>query len=112
MNELFYRYEFDKISMVPNIKLLKFETLKETPKGYWIIPFKYFRYPMNDEYRMRHKKWISKTSRKRYAYPTKEEALFNYQKRTEFYIKYLKRFLNNATTGLKIAETYDVNNDK
>lgn len=43
---------------------------KETPKGYWIG---FGSADLRSECR-----WVSKTSKKRYAYPTKEEALHGF----------------------------------
>lgn len=70
----FYRYILEDISsehiVDANMKLLEFDLVRETNKGYWI----------NNEVFL-HLKWISKTSRKRFAYPTKEEALVSFKAR-------------------------------
>lgn len=95
----FYRYEYREYASVdefgdyvspafpdPKIILEKYDLIKETPKGYWIgqffLPFQ------GDPF---FKKWVSKTATKRYAYPTKEEALTNLIKRTEKRQKILER---------------------
>ena len=49
-------------------------------------------------------RWVSKTAKKRYAYPTKEEALINYIKRTEKRIRILKANLGDCEYGLKLAK--------
>jgi hypothetical protein len=67
--------------------------VKETPKGYWIT----------DKYGI-FKKWISKTSRKRYAYPTKEEALKSYMIRKKIHIEILQKKLDIAKRGLELAK--------
>ena len=61
-----------QVKLFSNSRLVlsEYNLYKETPKGYWIG----YRYS---------KRWISKTGKKRYAYPTKKEALINYIKRTE-----------------------------
>ena len=60
-----YRYEYLVTDEEGTVELVCREYLvqKETPKGYWI------------SMSWSKKKWISKTARKRYAYPTKAEAL-------------------------------------
>ena len=114
----FYRYEartyaehdFDgelvspKIS-IPELQLMEFNLHKETPKGYWIgyghLSYGYWTGRPNLRSNSR---WVSKTARKRYAYPTKEEALQNYIKRTERRIKILKNQLYDCQFSLKNAK--------
>lgn len=60
----------------PKIILQTFTLVRETPKGYWIKP------PVLHVDAGKGAIWVSKTSRKRYAYPTKEEALSNLVIRT------------------------------
>ena len=54
------------------IVIYEYSLYSETPKGYWISywPDKKTKW-----------KWISKTSRKRFAYPTKAEALESFRQR-------------------------------
>jgi len=71
----FYRYDISLLSdqFSVNIKLSEFKEISETKMGYWIE-------------NTRHgsgKMWISKTSRKRYAYPTLKEAKISFIRRTE-----------------------------
>ena len=71
---------------------------RETPKGYWIA---YGGSPgcfIGDE------RWVSKTSRKRFAYPTKEEAMVNLIARTKSRIKILKSQLSTCEIALASAE--------
>ena len=95
----FYRYE-----IVPNdgygagLTLKEFKVVKETPCGYWIT---YTWDKRNGLF-----KWVSKTSRKRYAYPTTEEALTGYIKRTKRRLFILKHQIKLCDTGLSIAEKY------
>ncbi len=108
----FYRYVIKQISgggyeddhsgyvKFPSNTELKLETYnlhKETLKGYW-IGF--------GEIDKLHSKpiWISKTSRKRFAYPTKKEALNNLIKRTEIRIGYLSGEINMCKNGLNLAK--------
>jgi hypothetical protein len=62
----------------PKLELNVYELISETPHGYWI------------GYDLIKLKWISKTSKKKFAYPTKEEALTNFIKRNEKRIKILE----------------------
>lgn len=89
----FVRYYNDDVSVV----LEEYSLLKETPKGYWIT----------DTWGV-WKKWISKTSRKRFAYPTKEEALISFRIRTTRRATYLERDLRDVDKALKIAENIEL----
>lgn len=62
----FYRYDSHNQDIVLN----EYQLIKETPKGYWI-----------NVYYNEFNKWVSKTSIKRYAYPTKKEALNSFIQR-------------------------------
>jgi len=64
----------------PSIHLSEYEIYKETPKGYWLTLAR-----INMRY-----KWVSKDARKRFAYPTKKEAMVNFIKRTEKRLGILK----------------------
>jgi hypothetical protein len=83
------------------IRYSEYFVLSETPKGYW-ISLKYYK----DEDRLlkSEKKWVSKTSKKRFAYTTKKEALIAFIKRKEKQIKILESQLYEAKTYLKIAK--------
>jgi hypothetical protein len=94
-NKEFYRYEavqysptdydgeyYSSVIPNPKIELRTFNLLKETLKGYWVG------YGSLSEGSLRGQgRWVSKTAKKRYAYPTKEEALKNFTKRTEKRLK-------------------------
>jgi len=64
---------------------------KETPKGYWIC------FDKSSSW----KKWIPKKSLRRFAYPSKEEAFLNFQKRTERRIEILKHQIEVAKIALQ-----------
>lgn len=70
------------------IKYRKYFIIKETPKGFWVGDKHYW------------KRWVSKDGRKRFAHPTKEEALFGFIKRKEKQIKILEAQLNRAKNML------------
>ena len=77
----------------PTIELRKYDTLQQTPKGYWIG---------DKSFPLLTRKWVSATSKKRFAYPTKEEALLNFVKRTEKRIKILKRQIEFSQATLSL----------
>jgi len=87
----------------PKIELRTYNLHKETPKGYWIGYGLYAPNMLRGNSR-----WVSKTSLKRYAYPTKEEAMENYIKRTERRVKILKAQLLSAELALGKAKAMDV----
>ena len=77
-------YENPKIPN-PKVVLREYNLWKETLKGYWIG------YGDLGEDKLRSNgRWVSKTSKRRFAYPTKKEALENFIKRNERRIKILK----------------------
>jgi hypothetical protein len=104
----FYRYETVEYASIgwdgeytrskypnPKLELRTFDLISETLKGYWIgysglRPLKF--------------KWISKTSKKRYAYPTKEEALNGYISRTKRRLDILNYQLSSCKIGIDLAE--------
>jgi len=110
----FYRYEIRNYaslgadgdyvsSSIPNpkVELTEFNLHKETPKGYW-IGYGYY-YPTDSLRGKSH--WISKTSKKRYAYPTKEEALKSFIYRQKYALKILDYQILNRKFALNIAES-------
>lgn len=92
-----YRYERGGIESDggfvynPRIYLNDYMVVSETPQGYWINEWG-------------KKRWVSKTSKKRYAYPTKEEAMENFTKRTARCIKLLRGQLKRAEAFLAKAK--------
>lgn len=110
----FYRYESVEYATVdfdgeyisspipnPKVELKVFSLFKETKKGYWIgygglgglcgIG-----------------RWVSKTARKRYAYPTKKEALDNFIKRNEVRKKILNRQSLACEISISIAKEMNI----
>jgi hypothetical protein len=78
----------------PKLELITYDLIKETEKGYW-IGYKNF---------SSWKKWIPKTSKKRFAYPTKQEAMKNFITRTKRRIKLLKWQIDCCNIALGFAE--------
>lgn len=87
----FYRYD-DTVYADIGVRVNKFEyeLIRETPKGYWINAYG--------------EKWISKTAKKRFAYPTEEEALESFKARKKRQIEILEYQLRNARMALYRAE--------
>ena len=113
-NMEFYRYEAHEYAALdydgeftsslfsnPKLSLYTYNLHKETPKGYWIG----YGHPDNG-YSQGDSRWVSKTAKKRYAYPTKEEALINFIKRTERRVEILSRQINVCKITLKYAEAF------
>lgn len=111
-NTIFYRYEAVTYAVIgidgelessvipnPRIELRIFNLHKETSKGYWIGHGLH----CPDNLRA-NSRWVSKTAKKRYAYPTKEEAMNNYIKRTESRIKILNKQLLLCEIALRKAK--------
>lgn len=105
MNKIFYRFytgfEHERINLICE----EFVLVSETLKGWWIIQ-------KDNPYRIYKKRWISKTSKKRHAYPTQKEALNNYIIRTKRRIGYLINSTENANKGLKKAKKLMENYDR
>ena len=96
--EIFRSYGHDDVK----VELEIFELVKETPKGYWIVSESWV--DLDEGFISLAKKWISKTSRKRFAYPTKQEALDSFLIRKKKQIEYVKRSLTNAEKALELGE--------
>ena len=90
-----YRYEeenYGEYHIDVRVLLYEFNVRKETPKGYWIrIP-----YSFKD-------KWTSNYTRKRFAYPTKEEALVSFIARKRRHTAILRYQLEEADLAHNIA---------
>jgi hypothetical protein len=88
---------------IPKIELRTYNLHKETPKGYWIGYGHYAPDMLRGN-----STWVSKTAKKRYAYPSKQEALTNYIKRTEKRIGILKSQLQECEYGLMNAKKIEL----
>jgi len=102
----FYRYidqpnygDWDGVKIREDILYL----IKETPCGYWVSYDPY--YDSKDiHFRGNRKRWISKTSKKRFAYPTREEAKISFKARKAMQIKILLYQLENAKNAAAYAD--------
>ena len=109
----YYRYE-DPIYFIDerprnSLELYEYEVLKTTLCGVWI------KYPRNDKYyydpakyvegrKFILEKGINHFTTKRFAWPTKEEALISYKMQKEKQIRLLESQLSNAIENLEIAQ--------
>lgn len=77
-----------------NVRLymVSFDVVKETPCGFWISTL------------FSNRRWVSKTSRKRFAHPSPAEALEAFKRRKEAHVEHCRRRLHNAEEELFIAE--------
>jgi len=98
---MFYRYEdvllnWDYYLNKAKVKIYlnDYEMLRETACGYWIN---------TSGYGKSYETWVSKTSRKRFAYPTKYEALINFKHRKQRQIKLLEVNLSRAKAALDLC---------
>lgn len=104
MNGKLYRYEdrvYSTCSIDPGggehygttpvkVELSEFEVKKETPCGFWIgCGFS--------------KKWVSKTSRKRFAHPSRELALDSFKKRKTVQLRIYEARAKRAREALGLA---------
>jgi hypothetical protein len=86
-----------------SIELIEFDSIKETRAGYWIIESIYMRYYTRGINHIK-KRFVLKNSRKRFAYPTKDEAMNSFKIRANKRVSYLKRDLSNAELIIKKLE--------
>ena len=77
-----------------SLDIIEYSVTYDTPKGVWISAI-----GLSDKY-----KWSSNTSKRKFAYPTRHEALAGYVKLTKGYIFHLERKLENAKALLNYAK--------
>lgn len=91
-----YRYEdafLDGHSSEPELVLHTFKVIKITPQGYWFY----------DDARSFKKRWVHNSSRKRYAYETRELALNSFIIRKRFHLMHLLRKFKAANYSHNLA---------
>ncbi len=78
-----YRYDSANFTVSVKLVLRKYQVLKETPCGYWVIEsgMSCLGFALPDSYMALYRKWVSKTGRKRLCYPTKELAFESFEVR-------------------------------
>lgn len=89
----YIRSGFRDVKIVEKI----YSAVRETPKGYWIIN-------TENSYFGEKQRWIPKQSRRRYAYPTRKEALESFIKRQEERIRILGIQIGDSRIGLFNAQ--------
>lgn len=77
-----------------SIMFQTFHILKRTPRGQWICPSLF----------STKRRWVSNYTRKRFAHPTKEEALQALKKRKEVQLYYLDWTARIARRVIKLIE--------
>lgn len=92
-----YRYYDIAYTDGPKICCEEFEVVKPTPRGYW-FEHKEFRALFPE------RKWTSSNAMRRYAYPTKKEAMINYIARKFAQIRIYKGRLAMAAQALVKAQ--------
>ena len=90
MSDTYYRYSEFRTSESVVLHLETFKMLKKTPCGAWI------------EYYGGGKKFVLDAARKRFAWPTKEEALISFRARKKRQIKILTARLHDAKQALAL----------
>lgn len=90
----FYRYYDMRYEGRVRIHLATLWLHSETPKGYWLSNYQFGR--------EKHV-WVSKTARKRHAYPTVEEAMTSFKARKARQVQFLTHQLEGAKRALDLA---------
>lgn len=92
--EVWYRYDYISLNDGRvDLWLRTFPVVRRTPKGVWVKP----------EYEP--KKFILTNAHKRYACPTKDEALESFIKRKEKQLRLLSAQVKNIESALALAKT-------
>lgn len=76
------------------LELHEYQVAAETPKGYWISWFGTAK-----------DKWVSKSSKKRFAHPTAEEALEAFRHRKRAFVRHSEKRLQRAREDLELVES-------
>lgn len=98
MTEIYYRLVDSKDGQNrPTISLIKYQVVKRTEKGAWIVPVVwYFTEPP--------KRFVLDGDGKRFAYPSFEQARTSYQRRKSMQIRLTRLTLERATERAEIAK--------
>lgn len=102
----FYRYDDVLYEHGPHIHLSTFYLVRETPCGHWISSSRHYSERSEGEWFFNideRKRWVSKTSRKRFAYPTKKQAMESFRARKRRQIDILEHRLKHAKQALYAA---------
>lgn len=92
------------------VNMSTYEMDKETPCGYWIVRELS---SLSGAAQWRDRKWISKTSKKKYAYPTIKEAYDSFCRRRQVYRSILMARIADIEESLdKAFHLFEVESDK
>ena len=116
---IYYRYNdpilFDEYTY-GNIYLEEYEVIKKTPCGVWILfpdknrwNTKNKKYDLGKKFILERSTWYKTITKKRFAWPTKKEALDSYVHRKTYQIGMLEYKLENAKTFLAKAKELNGN---
>lgn len=86
----YYEVDYGEYATDIKVKCEEFNVRRTTPKGYWIRSPHAYRGG---------ERWVSNYSKKRYAYPTKKEALISFIARKRRQIGILSYQLEKATVA-------------
>jgi hypothetical protein len=113
MGEIYYRYvdgylDDDNYPWMDVIKLEQYLVLKRTECGVWIrnrngVHYVNGNFIIDRKFILEHYRFTDTKTNKRFAWPTKEEALISYTKRKEKQIWLLKNQLERAKQYLEKA---------
>jgi hypothetical protein len=110
MSDHLYRFEYRRVANGmddwdnPSInyrvvlELRKFEIVKKTEKGCWIRSFPFSQ--------TMPRKFVLNKARKRYAYPTVEEARLSFLARKKRYLGFLEIYKDVTRRAITLAENY------
>lgn len=92
-----YRLVDQRESEGVTVRLVVFRVIKETPKGYWVASqYAPCGLSLGGMRKRKFAKWVSKSSRKRYCYPSIEEAIRSFKLRKEAQASQLRRQFEQA----------------
>lgn len=99
---ILYRFEDFLDTFGVRVRERHFKMIKGTPCGYWIRLFH-----SSDD-----KKWVSKTAKKRFAYPSREDAITSFKARKKRQVKILEEQLSRAKRALALSESLSTEKEK
>ena len=107
-----YRFTFARCPFFQDVEIhcQEYEVAKETPSGFWLTMCR--QTPSSFERNKKYiwKKWVSKDSRKRFAYPTKKEALESFLARKRKQLFHAEQTVKDVNGAIKLAESVDLEN--
>jgi hypothetical protein len=106
----FYRYVDTNYTGTVRVEEWVFYLVRETPCGYWISSSPNYREEGMRWYGER-KRWVSKTSRKRYAYPTRAEAKVSFKARKHRQVGILRNRLLDVEEAVRIFDNMELKSE-